>query len=80
MTEHGVLLQSHARRILACVAEAQAAFDRGKVDGVVVLGLPEDYAPRILSGVLRGFSELYPHATINLVVDESRKCRQVRVR
>ena len=73
MTEHAALLQSHAKRILDCVAEAQAAFDVGSVDGVVVLGIPEDYAPRILSDVLRSFTQLYPDATINLVMDESRQ-------
>ncbi|MCL6285159.1 LysR family transcriptional regulator [Ruegeria sp. 2012CJ41-6] len=73
MTEHGVLLQSHAARILESVADAKAAFDVGKVDGVVVLGVPEDYAPKILADVLRSFTELYPAATINLVLDESRR-------
>ena len=72
LTEHGVLLLDHAREILRKVAEAEALFDRGKVEGVVVLGLPDDYAPRILSRVLKGFSELYPAATIDLVIDESR--------
>ncbi len=73
MTEHGILLQSHAVRILESVADAKAAFDVGKVDGVVVLGVPEDYAPKILTEVLRSFTELYPAATINLVLDESRQ-------
>lgn len=73
MTEHAYLLQSHAKRILDCVADAESAFGIGKVDGVVVLGVPEDYAPRILSDVLRNFIQLYPDATINLVIDESRQ-------
>jgi DNA-binding transcriptional LysR family regulator len=72
LTEHGMLLLDHARDILQRVGEARALFDRGSVEGVVVLGLPDDYAPRILSRVLRGFTELYPAATINLVIDESR--------
>jgi hypothetical protein len=37
--------------------------NRGSVEGVVVLGLPDDYAPRILARVLRAFNELYPAAT-----------------
>jgi DNA-binding transcriptional LysR family regulator len=52
--------------------EAMAAFDRGSVGGVVVLGLPDDYAPRILPRVLTGFLELYPGATVDLVLDESK--------
>jgi DNA-binding transcriptional LysR family regulator len=71
-TEHGQLLLEHARAILARVDAARALFDRGSVEGVVVLGLPDDYAPRILSRVLRSFTELYPEATVSLVVDESR--------
>lgn len=73
LTEHGVLLLAHARRILACVDEARIAFDRGSVEGVVVLGMPDDYAPRILGRVLRSFVELYPAALINLVADQSRQ-------
>jgi DNA-binding transcriptional LysR family regulator len=72
LTEHGALLLAHARRILACVDEARLAFGQGAVEGVVVLGMPDDYAPRILSLVLRSFSELYPAATVDLVIDQSR--------
>jgi DNA-binding transcriptional LysR family regulator len=71
-TEHGVLLLPPAREILRKVDETRAMFDRGTVEGVVVLGLPDDYAPRILSRVLKGFTELYPAAVLDLVIDESR--------
>jgi DNA-binding transcriptional LysR family regulator len=73
LTEHGVLLLGHARRILRGMDEAKAAFDRGTVSGVIVLGLPSDYAPCILEPVLQTFSELYPAATLDLVIDESRQ-------
>lgn len=73
LTEHGVLLLAHARRILACVDDARLAFDRRSVEGVVVLGMPEDYAPRILARVLRSFAELYPDAVVNLAIGESRQ-------
>jgi DNA-binding transcriptional LysR family regulator len=71
LTEHGRLLLPHARAILQKVNDAQHIFDRGTVEGVVVLGLPEDYAPRILSHVLRGFTELYPAAKLDLVLRTS---------
>ena len=73
LTEHGVLLLGHARRILRGVDDAKAAFDRGIVTGVIVLGMPEDYAPRILAPVLQTFTDLFPAATLDLVIDESRQ-------
>jgi DNA-binding transcriptional LysR family regulator len=72
LTEHGVLLLPSARRILAAVDEALASFDRATVQGIVVLGMPDDYAPRILTPVLRAFGALYPAASIDVIIDESR--------
>jgi DNA-binding transcriptional LysR family regulator len=72
LTEHGELFLRYAKNIVASYGAALAAFDRGSVEGVVVLGLPEDYAPRILSDVLRSFIELYPLATVDLVLEESK--------
>jgi DNA-binding transcriptional LysR family regulator len=72
VTEHGRLLLDHARQILAKVDEVAAIFDRGALEGVVVLGLPDDYAPRILSSVLKSFAEVYPDATLHLVIERSR--------
>ncbi len=72
LTEHGELFLGYAKDIVASYGAALAAFDRGSVAGVVVLGLPEDYAPRILSDVLRSFIELYPLATVDLVLEESK--------
>jgi DNA-binding transcriptional LysR family regulator len=71
-TEHGRLLLDQARQILAKVDEVVVMFDRGSVEGVVVLGLPDDYTPRILSSVLKSFAELYPEATLHLVIERSR--------
>ena len=76
LTEHGELLVGYARDILGRTSEAMAAFGRGEVEGVVVLGLPEDYAPRILKSVLQSFARLYPHATVDVVIDESRNLIQ----
>ena len=70
LTEHGELFLRYAKDIVASYGAALAAFDRGSVEGVVVLGLPEDYAPRILCDVLRSFIELYPLATVDLVLED----------
>jgi DNA-binding transcriptional LysR family regulator len=72
LTEHGELLVGFARDILGRASEAMAAFGRGDVEGVIVLGLPEDYAPRILNSVLQSFAALYPEATVDLVIGPSR--------
>ncbi len=72
LTEHGELFLGYAKDIVSSYNGALAAFNRGSVEGVVVLGLSEDYAPRILSDVLRSFIELYPLATVDLVLEESK--------
>lgn len=72
LTEHGELFLGYAKDIMASYNGALTAFNRGSVEGVVVLGLSEDYAPRILSEVLRSFIELYPLATVDLVLEDSK--------
>jgi DNA-binding transcriptional LysR family regulator len=72
LTEHGELLLGHARPILDGVDRALADFDRGSLGGVLVFGLPDDYAPRILDRVLKSFAASFSEATIDVVIDESR--------
>ena len=71
LTDHGELFLGFAKDIVSSYTDALVAFNRGSVEGVVVLGLSEHYAPRILSDVLRSFIELYPLATVDLVLEES---------
>ena len=66
------MLVPNARRILATVNETMASFDRAAVDGIFVIGMPDDYAPRILAVTLRTVGALFPMATIDIVIDESR--------
>jgi DNA-binding transcriptional LysR family regulator len=72
LTEHGAMLLPRARRILAAVNETLAAFDRASVQGLFVIGMPDDYAPRILVPALKAFGALYPSASVDIVIDESR--------
>ena len=72
LTPHGEKLAAHARRILSACDDALGAFDRQSVEGAVVLGLPSDYAPRILPLVLEQFVAVYPQARVDIVIDESR--------
>lgn len=71
LTDHGEMFLGYAKDIVSSYSAALAAFDRGSVEGVVVLGMSEHYAPRILSDVLSSFIELYPLATVDLVLEES---------
>jgi DNA-binding transcriptional LysR family regulator len=72
LTEHGAMLVPNARRILAAVDETRAIFDRASVDGIFVIGMPDDYAPRILVPTLQAFGALFPLASVDIVIDESR--------
>ena len=72
LTPHGEQFSVYARRILEAYDDAMRAFDRRTVEGVVVLGLPSDYAPRILPLVLQRFVAIYPMARVDVVIDESR--------
>lgn len=66
------MLLPRARRILADVNETLAAFDRASVEGTFVIGMPDDYAPRILVPALKAFGALYPEASVDVVIDELR--------
>lgn len=72
LTEHGELLYAHALDILAGVDRALAAFDRSSPAGIVVIGLPDDYAPRVLPFILDCTMVLLPHITVDVVLEESK--------
>jgi DNA-binding transcriptional LysR family regulator len=71
LTEYGKSLLSYARSIVETHAEALAAFSRGSFQGLIVVGIPDGYLKRIAGDVLRQFTQLFPEATINMVVDDS---------
>src|SRR5258708_7833346 len=59
-TEEGERLLSYARRILALAEEARDAVARPVGDGVVRLGLPEDFAAYRLTQLLSDFARSRP--------------------
>ena len=59
-TEQGERLLSYARRILALAQEAREAVARPTGDGVVRLGLPEDFAAYRLTELLADFARTRP--------------------
>ncbi|HSJ41651.1 MAG TPA: LysR family transcriptional regulator, partial [Xanthobacteraceae bacterium] len=60
LTEEGERLISYARRILALEQEARDVVARPVVDGVVRLGLTEDFAAYRLPELLYGFKRTRP--------------------
>jgi DNA-binding transcriptional LysR family regulator len=72
-TEEGERLLSYARRILALVEEARDVVARPESDGVVRLGLTEDFAANRLTGVLSRFARSRPGLRLDVRCDLSVK-------
>jgi DNA-binding transcriptional LysR family regulator len=60
-----------ARRLLRLSDEAMASLRRPQAAGVVRLGMPEDYAARLVAPTLTRFAQEFPLAEIELTFDSS---------
>jgi DNA-binding transcriptional LysR family regulator len=74
-TEEGERLLSYARRILALAEEARDVVARPTSDGVVRLGIPEDFAANRLTKVLSKFARSRPGLRLDVRCDLSVKLR-----
>jgi DNA-binding transcriptional LysR family regulator len=74
-TEEGERLLSYARRILSLAAEAQDVVARPTSDGVVRLGIPEDFAANRLTKLLSRFARSRPGLRLDVRCDLSVKLR-----
>src|SRR5229473_1634919 len=74
-TEEGERLLSYARRILALAEEARDVVARPAGDGVVRLGIPEDFAANRLAKVLSKFARSRPGLRLDVRCDLSVKLR-----
>ena len=74
-TEEGERLLSYARRILALAEEARDVVARPTGDGVVRLGIPEDFAANRLAKVLSKFARSRPGLRLDVRCDLSVKLR-----
>jgi DNA-binding transcriptional LysR family regulator len=74
-TEEGERLLSYARRILALADEAHQVVARSAGEGVVRLGLPEDFAASRLAQVLAGFARSRQGARLDVRCDLSVRLR-----
>jgi DNA-binding transcriptional LysR family regulator len=75
-TEAGERLLTYARRILALAEEARDAVARPTPDGVVRLGVPEDFAAYRLAHVLSKFTRSRPDLRLDVRCDLSTHLRR----
>lgn len=71
LTQEGQTLLGFARRILELQAEAQVALTREELTGRVRLGVPDDYAAKYLTPVLKRFAPRHSAVEIELVCEQS---------
>lgn len=71
LTHQGQLLLGYAQRMLDLQAEAQAALADEAITGVVRLGVPDDYASKYLTPVLKRFGPSHGGVEIQLDCDQS---------
>lgn len=71
LTHEGQLLLGYARRLLDLQAEAMAALQGEALTGLVRLGVPDDYASRYLTPVLRRFAPRHAGVEIRLDCEQS---------
>ena len=71
LTHEGQTLLGYARRMLDLQAEAQAALREDDVAGLVRLGVPDDYASKYLTPVLKRFAPRHGAVEIQLDCEQS---------
>lgn len=73
LTNDGVFLVEHARRVLALNREALSRFIAPEVSGEVRLGMSDDISERYLTNILRGYDMNHPGIRLDILVDNSDK-------
>ncbi|MDP1742874.1 MAG: LysR family transcriptional regulator [Polaromonas sp.] len=71
LTAQGQLLLGYARRLLDLHAETQSAFQGTKLAGRIRLGVPDDYAGKYLTPVLKRFASRFGGVEIELDCEQS---------
>ena len=71
LTSEGQTLLGYARRMLELHAEAQFALHLEEITGRVRLGVPDDYAAKYLTPVLKRFAPRHSGVEIELVCEQS---------
>ncbi|HUD30310.1 MAG TPA: LysR substrate-binding domain-containing protein [Novosphingobium sp.] len=68
LTPHGELMLDYARKVLDLHDEAVAAVTNGQFAGPARIGMVQDFAEMLLTGLLAQFAELHPDAELYLRV------------
>jgi len=71
LTDEGQTLLGYARRMLDLQAEAKAALQGEPLSGLVRLGVPDDYASRYMTPVLKRFAPRHGGVEIQLDCEQS---------
>ena len=71
LTVQGQTLLGYARRILDLHYEAQTAFHTEDMQGQLKLGVPDDYAAKYLTPVLKNFAPRFAGVEIELICEQS---------
>ncbi len=71
LTYNGETLLESARRILKLLDNAEKSFDKRRVEGIVRVGIPEEYGSTVLPNVLASFSEDFPGVQISVRCEPS---------
>lgn len=66
LTSEGEMLLSYAREMLRLNDEAASYFNRGKLTGVLRVGLPNDYAVAFLQGVITEYTRRHPEISLEI--------------
>lgn len=69
LTEEGSRLLGYARKLLSLSLETLTAFDDDSIEGHVSIGLPDDYAERLLPEIMERFSRSNPRVELKIACE-----------
>jgi DNA-binding transcriptional LysR family regulator len=69
LTEEGDRLLGYARKLLSLSLETLTAFDEESIEGHVRIGLPDDYAERLLPEIMARFSRSNPRVELQIACE-----------
>ncbi|TDH38453.1 LysR family transcriptional regulator [Pseudohoeflea suaedae] len=71
LTDEGERLLGYARRMIRLNNETMAAFDDQKLEGMIRIGTPDDYADRYMPGIIARFAKTHPGVELYIECEPS---------